>query len=74
MNACSSSAVTLSLICFRTGSSCIVSIEPPRLSSQFADQWICMALPVSSDMGRATGVCSPCGADSRVSYSYVHGS
>jgi hypothetical protein len=31
-------------------------------------------LPVISDFGLATGVCSPAGAVSRCSYSYVQGS
>ncbi len=74
MNVFSSSVATCSLMCFRTGSSCIVSVEPPRSSSQFADHLIAMSSPVSSDLGLATGVCLPCGADSSMSYSYVHGS
>ena len=39
-----------------------VASEPPRLSSQFADQAIFVFSPVSRDFGRATGVCSCAGA------------
>jgi hypothetical protein len=41
--------------------------EPPRSSSQFADQVIFMSRPEISDRGRATGVCSCSGALVRVS-------
>ena len=47
---------------FSTGSFWNVASEPPRLSSQFADQVILVSLPVRSDLGRATGVCSWAGA------------
>lgn len=67
MNVCSNSAATWWLIVARIGSSAMVSPAPPRLSSQLADHLICMSSPVSSDLGRATGVCSPCGDDSSTS-------
>ena len=51
---------------FSTGSWSNVASEPPRLSSQLADQVILVSLPVSSDFGRATGVCSCAGASVRV--------
>ncbi|MNW59201.1 hypothetical protein D3C74_371070 [compost metagenome] len=74
MNVCSNSEATCSLMCCRMGSSCMVSLDPPRSSSQLADHSIFMSSPVSSDLGFATGVCGPCGAESSMSYSYVHGS
>ena len=40
---------------------------PLRSSSQFADHSIFMGLPVINDFGRATGVCSPSGAEIRLS-------
>jgi hypothetical protein len=61
-------------MCFRMGSSAMVSSAPPRLSSQFADHSIFMSRPSSRLFGFATGVCSPAGAFSSMSYSYVHGS
>ncbi len=67
MKAFSYSAFTSSLILASSGSWSMVSSEPPRLSSQFADQEIFMSLPVSSDFGVATGVCSPAGEFSSMS-------
>ncbi|CPU68081.1 Uncharacterised protein [Mycobacteroides abscessus] len=69
MNVLSSSVATCSDMCWSTGSSCMVAVEPPRSSSQFADQEMLMSPPVSSDFGRATGVCCPCGDESSMSYS-----
>jgi hypothetical protein len=57
MKVCSNSSFTLSPSDLSTGSSTVSCGLPPRLSSQFADQRIFMSLPVSSDLGRATGVC-----------------
>ncbi len=62
MNVCSNSNFTLSAMFFSIGSCCCVAAEPPRSSSQFEDQEIFMSLPVISDFGRATGVCSWAGA------------
>ena len=66
MKVCSNSNFTLSAIFFSIGSCSRVALEPPRLSSQLDDQVIFMSLPVSSDLGRATGVCSWAGASVRV--------
>ena len=78
MKACSNSILTRSptwsLIFTRTGSFGASSGPPARSSSQLADHSIFMFLPVMSDLGRATGVCSPKGAEMSMSYSYVHGS
>ncbi len=49
-------------IFFSIGSRSAVACEPPRLSSQLDDQVIFMSLPLRSDFGRATGVCSWAGA------------
>ncbi len=57
MNVCSNSSLTLSDTCLSTGSLRVSSGPPPRSSSQFADHWIFMFLPLMSDFGRATGVC-----------------
>ena len=62
MNVCSNSNFTLSAMFFSRGSLLPWEIEPPRSSSQFADHEIFMSSPVSSDLGRATGVCSCAGA------------
>ena len=62
MKVCSNSNFTLSAIFASIGSCFSVAVEPPRSSSQFDDHSIFMSLPVSSDFGRATGVCSCAGA------------
>ena len=69
MKVLSSSVATCSDMCCRIGSSAMVAVEPPRSSSQFADQEMVMSWPVSRDLGRATGVCCPWGAESSMSYS-----
>ena len=74
MNAFSYSCRTVSDTRASTGSFAASSLPPARESSQFALQAIFVGSPVISDVGRATGVCSPAGAVSRCSYSYVHGS
>ena len=66
MKVCSNSNFTLSAIFFSIGSCSSVAAEPPRSSSQLDDHVIFMSLPVSSDFGRATGVCSCAGASVRV--------
>ena len=55
-NAFSYSCRTWSDTCARIGSPAAISLPPARESSQFADQVIFVSLPVSSDLGRATGV------------------
>jgi len=62
MKVCSKSSVIFSLRFFRTGSSWVSVGPPPRSSSQLADHLTFMSLPVSSDLGRATGVCCCAGA------------
>ena len=62
MKVCSNSNFTFSAIFASIGSRCAVSVEPPRSSSQLADHSIFMFLPLISDFGRATGVCSWAGA------------
>ena len=63
----SKSVVTLSSMPLSITSWCIVSIEPPRSSSQLADQEMFIGLPEISECGRATGKCLPAGALSNVS-------
>jgi hypothetical protein len=67
MKVCSNSNFTLSAMFFSSGSLFPCSVEPPRLSSQFADQVIFVSSPVMSDFGRATGVCFCSGAVVRFS-------
>ncbi|MCR3744252.1 hypothetical protein BS35_006836 [Actinomadura glauciflava] len=67
MKVLSNSIFTLSEMSLSRTSLSPCSIEPPRSSSQFADQETFMSLPDSSDFGRATGVCSCSGALVRVS-------
>ena len=67
MKVCSNSSLTFSDSFLSTGSAGASSGAPARLSSQFAHQVIFMSLPLISDFGRATGVCSCSGADVRVS-------
>ncbi len=62
MKVCSNSSLIFSEISFSTTSWSPWSAEPPRSSSQLADQEIFMSLPVIRDLGRATGVCSWSGA------------
>ena len=62
MNVRSNSSLTLSDTFLRTGSLRVSSGPPPRSSSQLADHSIFMSLPLSSDLGRATGVCCCGGA------------
>ncbi len=62
MNVCSKSRVIFSLTFLRIGSASVRSGPPPRSSSQLADHCTFMSLPVSSDLGRATGVCRCAGA------------
>jgi len=70
MKVSSNSAFTCVFIFLRMGSSAIVSVEPPSMSSQLADHLMSMFSPVSSDFGRATGVCrESAGALSSMSYS-----
>src|SRR6185503_817507 len=74
MNAFSYSSRTVSDTLARIGSLAASSLPPASESSQLADHEIFVSFPVISDLGRATGVCSPAGAVSRCSYSYVQGS
>ncbi|OSY50179.1 hypothetical protein BG846_04214 [Streptomyces fradiae ATCC 10745 = DSM 40063] len=67
MKVCSNSNLIFSETSFSRTSLSRVAAEPPRSSSQLADQEIFMSLPVMRDLGRATGVCSPSGASVRVS-------
>ncbi len=67
MKVCSNSNLTFSETSFSRTSFSLVAAEPPRSSSQFADQEIFMSLPLIRDLGRATGVCSCSGALVRVS-------
>src|SRR5690606_33000176 len=70
MKVSSNSAFTCWFIFFRTGSSAIVSVEPPSMSSQFADHSMAIGSPEMSDFGRATGVwVESAGADRSMSYS-----
>jgi hypothetical protein len=62
MKVCSNSNLTLSPTFFSTGSRSAVAAEPPRSSSQFADQETFMFCPEIKDFGRATGVCCWAGA------------
>ena len=62
MNACSNCIFTSAETLRSTGSCWAVAAEPPRLSSQLDDHSIFMSSPLSSDLGRATGVCSWAGA------------
>ena len=62
MKVCSNSNFTLSAMPLSSTSLGPWSGEPPRSSSQLADQVIFMSLPLISDFGRATGVCSWAGA------------
>ena len=62
MNVCSNSNFTLSAMPASRTSLSPWSGEPPRSSSQLADQEIFMSWPEISDFGRATGVCSLSGA------------
>ena len=62
MNASSKDFLTWVETFVSTGSFLKVAAEPPRSSSQLADQVIFVSRPVSSDFGRATGVCSWAGA------------
>ncbi len=67
MNACSSSSLTFSFTFARTGSPERISGDPPRLSSQFADQETFIGSPEIRLRGGATGICSPSGAVTRFS-------
>ena len=67
MNVCSNSALTSVPTFLTIGSSARCSGEPPRLSSQLADQEIFMGSPLMSEYGRATGVCCCSGAETSVS-------
>ena len=71
MNVRSISVETRSFILASTGSSAMVSMEPPRLSSQLGPQEIVgMYSPVSWDFARATGRAGESlGADRSLSYS-----
>jgi hypothetical protein len=62
MKVCSNSSVTFSAMRPSSTSFSPWSGEPPRSSSQLADQDTFVSFPVSSDCGRATGVCSWAGA------------
>ena len=70
MKVCSNSNLILSSdsrrTCSTIGSRWPISLAPPRLSSQLADQVIFVSSPVISDFGRATGKSSPSGASTRV--------
>ena len=63
-------------ICLSVGSESSVSMEPPRSSSQFGPHsTVSIFSPVMRDLARATGMfAEPAGAESSLSYSYVHGS
>ena len=52
---------------FKIGSPASVAATPPSESSQLADAPMAMFLPVTRDLGRATGKSSPSGAVIRVS-------
>ena len=67
MNACSSSSLIFSLTFARIGSPERISGDPPRLSSQLADQVTFIGSPESRLRGGATGMCSPSGAVIRFS-------
>ena len=67
MKVCSNSSFTLSDTLANSGSRPICSGPPPRSSSQFAPQVTLVSSPVIKDLGRATGVVSIAGADSRFS-------
>lgn len=56
-----------SLTCLSTGSCGTISGDPPRSSSQFADQDTFIGLPLIRLRGGATGMCSPSGAEVRFS-------
>ena len=66
-NAFSYSWRTWSDTCCRIGSPAAISLPPASESSQLADQVTLVSSPVSSDLGRATGVSVPAGAVSRCS-------
>ena len=76
MKADSMSVRTFVLMASRTGSCWRVSVEPPRSSSQLGPQvMVGMCSPVIWLLARATGRAGESlGAESRRSYSYVHGS
>ncbi len=67
MKVCSNSNFTLSSMPLSIGSLGPYSREPPRSSSQFADQPMFIGLPEMSECGRATGKFAWLGALSSVS-------
>ena len=76
MKVSSISFCTVRFIWCNTGSSSMVAVEPPRLSSQLEDQeMVFISRPSIWETGRAVGwVFWLPGVDSSLSYSYVQGS
>ena len=67
MKVCSNSSFTLSSMPASMTSRAACSEDPPRSSSQLADQVMSMSSPLIKDFGRATGNVSVSGELVRVS-------